>query len=287
MIYTTLINPGELQRLIVNQKNSGKNELLLLDCSCSIADPSIGRKLYQEGHIPGAVFVDFDEIVTGTVEKGTGRHPLPPKDLFLKRLQDLGWSPDKQVVIYDQGGLGFATRFWYEMRWVGIEKVAVLNGGFKAWSKQPRPISTEPTLPVQGQLPNEKPLENPVEMSVLQGNLKSHKYLVIDARPESRFHGIGETIDHKAGHIPGAVSRDGSLNFDSNGMFKDPLTLRKEFLALLGDRKPSEVIHSCGSGVNATVNLMAMDYCGLFGSHLYPGSWSQWIDDPNNPIEVN
>lgn len=287
MIYTTLINPGELQRLIVNQKNSGKNDLLLLDCSCSIAEPTIGRKLYQEGHIPGAIFVDFDEIVTGTVHKGTGRHPLPSRDTFLKNLKDLGWSPEKQVVIYDQGRLGFATRFWYEMRWAGIEKVAVLNGGFKAWSSQPRPVSTEPTLPTEGQVPNEKPLEQPVEMSLLQENLKTRDYLVIDARPESRFHGIGETIDHKAGHIPGAVSRDGALNFDANGMFKDPLTLRKEFLELLGGRKPSEVIHSCGSGVNATVNLMAMDYCGLFGSHLYPGSWSQWIDDPENPVELN
>lgn len=111
MIYTTLINPGELQRLIVNQKNSGKNDLLLLDCSCSIAEPTIGRKLYQEGHIPGAIFVDFDEIVTGTVHKGTGRHPLPSRDTFLKNLKDLGWSPEKQVVIYDQGRLGFATRF--------------------------------------------------------------------------------------------------------------------------------------------------------------------------------
>ena len=106
----------------------------------------------------------------------------------------------------------------------------------------------------------------------------------MDARPALRFQGIGETIDHKAGHIPGALNRPGSENFLPDGRFKPAPVLREEFLKLLDGRTPDKVINSCGSGVNASANLFAMDLSGLYGSKLYVGSWSQWIDDDANPV---
>lgn len=289
MIYTTLIEPFELHTFLLNQKVAKQRDLVILDCSCSIADPSIGAKNYALGHIPGALYLDFDKYVTGKISKGSGRHPMPDREAFRKSMEEFGVRPDRQIIVYDQGGLGFATRLWYELRWLGLESVAVLDGGLKAWKQDKYPLSTEASVPLKdGKIHSDLlPLEEPVEMRLIQENQKTKKYLDVDARPNARFHGIGETIDHKAGHIPGAVSRPGSENFDAAGRFKKPTVLREEFLQLLDGRSPDEIIHSCGSGVNATVNLFAMDICGLFGSKLYPGSWSQWIDDESNPIAVD
>lgn len=285
MIFTTLIEPRELHTFLLNQKVSGNSNIIILDCSCSIADPELCIKLYAKEHIPGAVLVDFDRYVTGKVVFGTGRHPMPDREIFRKSMEYFGVRPDRQIVIYDQGALGFATRLWYELRWLGLENVCVLDGGLTAWKKENLLVTDKPTAPLQdGQIPELQPLEIPVSMKAVQDNLRTKEYIVVDARPALRFQGIGETIDHKAGHIPGAVNRPGSENFLPDGRFKPAPQLRKEFLELLNGRSPDKVINSCGSGVNASVNLFAMDLSGLFGSKLYTGSWSQWIDEDANPV---
>lgn len=285
MIFTTLIEPRELHTFMLNQKVSGNSNIIILDCSCSIADPELGLKLYVKEHISGAVLVDFDRYVTGKVAHGTGRHPMPDRETFRKSMEYFGIRPDRQVVLYDQGALGFATRFWYELRWLGLENVCVLDGGFTAWKKEKLPVTDKLTEPLKdGKIPKLEPLEVPVPMKTVQDNLKTKEFLEVDARPALRFQGIGETIDHKAGHIPGAVNRPGSENFLPDGRFKPAPVLREEFLKLLDGRTPDKVINSCGSGVNASANLFAMGLSGLYGSKLYVGSWSQWIDDDANPV---
>ena len=285
MIFTTLIEPRELHTFMLNQKVSGNSNIIILDCSCSIADPELGLKLYVKEHISGAVLVDFDRYVTGKVAHGTGRHPMPDRETFRKSMEYFGIRPDRQVVLYDQGALGFATRFWYELRWLGLENVCVLDGGFTAWKKEKLPVTDKLTEPLKdGKIPELEPLEVPVPMKTVQDNLKTKEFLEVDARPALRFQGIGETIDHKAGHIPGAVNRPGSENFLPDGRFKPAPVLREEFLKLLDGRTPDKVINSCGSGVNASATLFAMDLSGLYGSKLYVGSWSQWIDDDANPV---
>lgn len=285
MIFTTLIEPQELHTFLVNQKISKNSNIVILDCTCSIQDPDLGKKVYAKEHIPGAVLLDFDKYVTGKVGSGTGRHPLPDREVFRKNMEVFGVCPDRQIVLYDQGAVGFATRLWYELRWLGLENVCVLDGGLKAWKAEKFPVTDKPTEPLKdGKIPELKPLEIPVTMRDVQKNLQTHEYLEVDGRPALRFQGIGETIDKKAGHIPGAVNRPGSECFGADGKFKPAQELRKEFLALLDGRSPDRVINSCGSGVNASVNLFAMDIAGLCGSKLYPGSWSQWIDDDDNPV---
>jgi thiosulfate/3-mercaptopyruvate sulfurtransferase len=87
-----------------------------------------------------------------------------------------------------------------------------------------------------------------------------------------------------AGHIPGARNRFNSDNLTPQGTFKDKETLKADFLAILGERSPSEAVHYCGSGVSACHNLLAMDIAGLHGGKLYAGSWSEWSADPNRPV---
>jgi thiosulfate/3-mercaptopyruvate sulfurtransferase len=108
--------------------------------------------------------------------------------------------------------------------------------------------------------------------------------LLVDARGRERFRGDVEPIDKVAGHIPGAVNRPYTDNLTADGRFKPVRELRAEFAALLGDRVPSVVVHTCGSGVTACHNLLAMEHAGLGGARLYPGSWSEWSADPARPI---
>jgi thiosulfate/3-mercaptopyruvate sulfurtransferase len=109
--------------------------------------------------------------------------------------------------------------------------------------------------------------------------------ILIDARAPDRYRGENETLDPLGGRIPGSINRFFRNNLDSEGCFKPVPELRQAFAALLGDTPPHAVVHSCGSGVSACHNLLAMEIAGLSGSRLYPGSWSEWCSDPSRPIE--
>lgn len=110
--------------------------------------------------------------------------------------------------------------------------------------------------------------------------------MIIDGRPGDRFQGLNETLDPKPGHIPGSLSRPSKDNLDAEWKLKSPDVLRAEFARLLGDRNPTEVVASCGSGVSACHLLLAMEIAGLSGASLYGGSWSEWSAQPDAPIEL-
>jgi thiosulfate/3-mercaptopyruvate sulfurtransferase len=104
--------------------------------------------------------------------------------------------------------------------------------------------------------------------------------LVLDARTPERFQGLTEPIDPVAGHIPGARNRLFKANLTADGRFRPAQELRQAFIDVLGTAKPAQVVHQCGSGVSACSNLLAMEIAGLYGSRLYPGSWSEVADAP-------
>ncbi|MGH8709673.1 MAG: sulfurtransferase, partial [Burkholderiales bacterium] len=109
--------------------------------------------------------------------------------------------------------------------------------------------------------------------------------IVLDARAPARWRGETEPIDPEAGRIPGSLNRFNSGNLTPEGVHKPAAQLRAEFEAVLAGRQPAEVVHSCGSGVAACHNLLAMEIAGLQGGKLYAGSWSEWIADPARPRE--
>ena len=195
----------------------------------------------------------------------------------------LGVDATKQVVAYDGGTSTYAARLWWMLRWLGHRSVAVLDGGFRAWQAAGLPVSTE--VPARHPARFEpKVSETPVTVESLVAHPDDPDYTLVDARGADRFRGENETIDPVAGHIPGSRSRPFTTNLNKDQTFKDLASLRSEFEALLAGRKPEQIVHSCGSGVTACNNLLAMELIGLHGSRLYPGSWSEWSSDPARPI---
>lgn len=271
-------------------------DLILIDVRYDLNDPTAGLRAYAQGHLPNAAFLSVDEDLSGEPSAGNGgRHPLPAPRDFAKRLEELGATEDTLLIAYDASGGIFAARFWWLCRWIGHLRVGVLNGGLQAWVAAGGPLQTEDYKPVvlpQGQ--RGEPLQvhatacprwglDMVESWVSAGS-PAEIAMLIDARSPDRYRGEVEPFDPVAGHIPGAHNRPATLNLDATGCFKPASQLRAEFLELLGDHDPSAVVHSCGSGITACHNLLAMEAAGLLGSALYPGSWSEWCGDTARPV---
>jgi thiosulfate/3-mercaptopyruvate sulfurtransferase len=227
-----------------------------------------GREAYESGHIPGAVFIDL-EAVTG--ETGGGRHPLPTGEQFEVEMRKAGVSSDSKVVIYDDAGGSIASRLWFLLRWFGHESQAVLDGGIGAWGE---PLTADMPMVRRVNFRSLEPDRSRIldfdDVRKLTGGVP-----LIDARAGERYRGEKEPVDPKAGHIPGALSAPWAENLRPDGRFKSPEELRKRFVELGVDDENGAVVY-CGSGVNATNDLLAMELAGLHNGRLYAGSWSDW-----------
>ena len=243
--------------------------------------PEWGEAQYREGHIPGAVFASLDRNLSAPKTGKNGRHPLPDPQDFEKWLEKTGLAPRDQVVCYDAGPGSMAARLWWMLRWIGHDKVAVLDGGFAKWVKEGRKVSLE--------IPIFTPLNYPIKVrkdfAADVRAVEKTKSLLLDARAPVRYRGEQEPIDPVAGRIPGAKNRFNMDSLTPEGTFKPASALKKEFEAVLEGRSPSDVVHYCGSGVAACHNLLAMEHAGLKGGKLYAGSWSEWSADPKRPQE--
>lgn len=257
---------------------------VIVDCRHLLQDFGAGRRLYDAVHIPGAFFADAEEDLAGPKTGANGRHPMPDPEKFAAFLRELGVNDTTQIVAYDSGADMFAARFWFLARYIGHDAVAILDGGFAAWAGTGKPIATEePKRPNNGTIIARPRTETAVAVNDVLQALETQDFTLIDARGPDRFAGQNETMDPVAGHIPGAINRPFRANFTGPlGMLKPPEQLRAEFEAL--GLKPEQIVHQCGSGVSAAVNLLAMEHAGLSGARLYPGSWSEWCADRSRPM---
>ena len=258
---------------------------IIFDCRHDTFDHQRGARVYAESHVPGAHFCPVETALAGAKTGTNGRHPLPRPEDFAAFLNRHGVKPDTQIVAYDDAGGQYAARFWWVARWIGLNRVSLLDGGWPAWIAENRPISRDvPSLRGGGTVVARPDAAHFVTVDVLQAGLEARTLAVIDARTPERFRGESEPVDPVAGRIPSALNRFFKLNLNPDHTFRSPAKLRSEFEAMLGGRSPAQVVHQCGSGVTACVNLLAMEHAGLPGSRLYVGSWSEWISDPARPI---
>ena len=269
--YRTLIGPAELADIV--------GQAVIFDVRFSLADPQAGKKLYQAGHIPGARFLDLEHDLSGPVGPSTGRHPLPDVDQLAGKLAAAGVSGETQVVAYDDSSSAFATRLWWLLRWLGHERVAVLDGGYTAWQAAELPVSSALPEPERGQFQPTLHHDLVVSSETLLELLEQSDTALIDARGAQRFRGEEEPIDSVAGHIPGAINLPFPANLDDNGKFLSAEALRQR-------HHHPQAVHMCGSGVTACHNILASCHAGNEMPRLYVGSWSEWITDDRRPVAV-
>lgn len=280
-MHTSLISASDL-----HSRLTAPSPLFLFDCSNDLGDAELGPRQYRDGHIPGAVHVHLDAVLSDH-EHGIngGRHPLPSRERIAQTLERLGFSSGTQAVAYDRQGGIYAGRWWWMLKWCGHDAVAVLDGAWAAWQAMGGAIETAQPAPRPASegFSLKPPLVHMLSQAEVQAQLHSPDMTLIDARGAPRFRGEVEPLDPVAGHIPGALNRPFTDNVGPDGRFKPADQLRQEFLALLGDRSPESVVHHCGSGVSALPNLLAMEIAGLGRTRLYPGSWSEWCTTEGTP----
>jgi thiosulfate/3-mercaptopyruvate sulfurtransferase len=277
--FTTLIDTEALASRLTNES------FRLVDCRFSLDDPAWGRQAYTGSHIPGAVYADLNRDLAGQPTGTNGRHPLPLVDDLRRTLGRLGIDQDRQVVAYDQDTGIFASRLWWLLRWLGHNRVAVLDGGFAAWVAAGHPVSSATEREEPRNFTGTPRADFAAGIDDVAAALETGGYRLLDARAPERFNGLVEPIDRVAGHIPGARNHFFKWNLDAQGRFLPPDRLREQITAALDGVTAKNTISYCGSGVTAAHNLLAMEHAGFPGARLYAGSWSEWSSDDQRGVE--
>lgn len=243
------------------------DEVRVIDCRWYLADLDQGRREYEAGHIPGAVFADLEHELSGTA--GAGRHPMPTAGEFETAMRTAGVSNDMAVVAYDQSIGAIAARLWWLLRHFGHDRAAILDGGFAAWQRAGLPTSSiVPTLGL-GDFTAQERTDDVLDRDAVVARLGQIR--LIDARAPERYRGEVEPVDARPGHIPGAINLPFAGNA-ADGSLLPPEQLRKR----LGDT--SSMVVYCGSGVTACHHILAAAHADLPLPLLYDGSWSDWAD---------
>jgi thiosulfate/3-mercaptopyruvate sulfurtransferase len=256
-----LVDPGDLAARL------GSTGLVVADVRWYLGKPGEGRRRYDAAHIPGAIFVDVDTQLAA--HDGPGRHPLPSVAEFAARMGALGIGDADEVVAYDDVGGTIAARLWWMLDVLG-HRAAVLDGGLPAWLAAGLPVTSEPARrPPATFTASAGSWPRTVDRETLKDRLGS--VVLLDARAGARYRGEIEPVDPAPGHIPTATSSPAEANLAPDGRFLPAQALREKFGAPSGD-----VVTSCGSGITACHNALAMRVAGLPDPVLYPGSYSDW-----------
>ncbi|HEX4801299.1 MAG TPA: sulfurtransferase [Sphingomicrobium sp.] len=260
----------------------GEPDLVVVDSSWHMpASGRSGRNEYLEGHIPGARFLDIDEL---SDHSHPAPHMLPSAEEFGAAMERLGVGRDDRIVVYDNSPIHTAARGWFTLRHFGARDVAVLDGGFQKWVAEGRPTES-------GEAP---PREVRFEAKAADGGVFSKEQILAgtgcalaDARGKGRFEATEPEprVGIAGGHIPGARNLPFGLLYNEDGTIKSVPELRQIFAdAGLDPSKP--FIASCGSGVTATSIIFAAHLLGSDAGKLYDGSWTEWGADPGTPKAV-
>lgn len=257
-----------------------RDAVVLLDVRWALGGPP-GRDAYREGHLPGAVFVDLDEQLAAPASAEAGRHPLPTPEDFAAAMSAVGVGDGATVVVYDDSKGSSAARAVWMLRVLGVD-AALLDGGLGAWPgpREAGEVVAAPATFTARPWPAALILDADTTASLAAAGTP-----VLDARVAGRFTGEAPVpADPRPGHIPGAVNAPWPANLDADGRFRSPDELRAQYADLGVSPGGEAPVLYCGSGVTASLDLLALERAGIEGARLYPGSWSQWAADETRPV---
>ena len=271
------VGPAELAGIL----ESGK-PVTLLDVRWALGRTD-GRESYQAGHIPGAVFVDLETELAGPASPAAGRHPLPTLESLQDSARSWGVRAGVPVVVYDAVGGQSAARAWWLLRWAGLNDVRILDGGLAAWTARGGEIESGDVVVPESQVEltaGHLPVLDADGAAALAAD-----GLLLDARAGERFRGEVEPVDPRAGPVPGARAAPTPQTHGPDGRLLPAHDLASLFTGVGVDVEqdgPPVGVY-CGSGVTASHALAVLASLGVDAA-LYPGSWSQWSNDPERPV---
>ncbi len=261
------------------RENIDREDLVVLDARAELSDDKAGYKQYKASHIKGAHYVSLEDVLTGEIREHGGRHPLPDLDNFIQNMMSLGVEDSSTLIIYDNGDLAMAGRLWWLLKYIGLDKVYILEGGYRAWVDSNNSVTkdlpkkveaSKLTLNIQKQML--------AEIDEVKEAIDNKDIAIIDSRAFERYSGEVEPLDKIPGHIPSAINYPwldlvGENNKDIEGL--------KEYFKDLDEFK--ELIVHCGSGVTGTVNILFMEEIAL-KPKLYAGGYSDWVSYKGNEV---
>lgn len=258
------------------------DDLRVIDATIFL--PGAGRDApaeYEAEHIPGAVFMDLDEIADTA---NPAPHMLPPAHKFSSRMQSLGLGDGNRFVVYDNSPLHSSARAWWMLKVFGAHYVAVLDGGLQKWKAEGRPLESGKAHVRHGHFTAFLDKEALADKEYVSGLVHSPGHEIVDARPGARF--AGEEAEPRPGvepgHIPGARNLPQGNLFNTDNTWKRADELRAAFYEA-GVELDKPMVTTCGSGVTAAVLLFGAHLLGKNDVKLYDGSWSEWGADPATP----
>jgi thiosulfate/3-mercaptopyruvate sulfurtransferase len=241
------------------------------------------RAEFAQAHIPGAVFFDIDQVADRTTALP---HMLPTPAAFAEAVGGLGIGTGDRVVVYDVRGVISAARVWWTFRAFGHDRVAVLDGGLRAWKSDGRPVEAGTPAPPRREFRATLRPELVRDLTAMQRNLSTRAEQVVDARSRGRFEGTEPEprAGLRGGHIPGSLNLPYESLYRPDGTLKPPDALRSAFV-IAGVDLARPVTTTCGSGVTASVLALGLHLVGHQHVAVYDGSWTEWGGRPDTPVD--
>lgn len=276
------------------QANLDDPNLRIFDCTVYLTnyfDESAGRKLdivsgrahWEEGHIPGS---GFAELMNELCDPDNKRFfaPMPKPDQFAAVMSRYGVGLGTRVVLYDDMVNIWAARIWWMLRYFGFEDAAVLNGGWKKWTSEGRPVSTAPCTYAPGPFVAKPRTSLVATKDEVLASIDSSSACIIDALDADEYAGRGPVRYGRPGHIPTSTNASFLEVLDpETNAYRAPEELRTIF-EQAGAFDSKRVLTYCGGGIAASGAAFLLTLLGHENVALYDGSMTEWAADRTLPL---